>query len=135
MKGYFEAPGLGADEHLREGMSLWEDAGLPPFAEDEGRAAYDAAVAAYDGPFQIEFAAACRCFRLFLALHARAEEFPASATLLGDYFFSKFSSLLIPLDNVRLIEAFSDFLEKDASSNDAGDYIDFIGTTLKAVLI
>jgi hypothetical protein len=104
-----------ADALLEEGFRLWDEAGLPPLGPKERRAAADAAGAVYLGPHPAAFAAACQCFYLFRALHRRAEAFPEAATLLGDYFFSRFSAHLIPLDSAALIRAFSDCLARDAS--------------------
>jgi hypothetical protein len=142
MMKYSEALRTFVDGRLKEGYSMWEETGLPPLGADERYAAADAVGAVYGGLHSGELAAACQCFRLFRALHTRSEEFPAVATLLGDYFFSQFSLLLIPLDNVRLTEAFSDFLATGASAQvcgaaDAGaddGFIDFIGATLKDAL-
>jgi hypothetical protein len=132
MKGCFEAPRNDADALLREGYRLWEEAGLPPLGQEERYAAADAATALYDGPHAREFAAACRCFYLFRALHLRAEDFPESATLLGDWFFSQFSLHLIPMDNVPLILAFSAILARDAAKGGGGeDPLAFIPEVLR----
>jgi hypothetical protein len=111
---YSEALRSDVDALLREGYRLWEETELPPLGPGERYAAADAAGAAYSGPHARAFAAACQCFYLFRALHRLSEAFPASATLLGDWFFSQFSLQLIPLDNVPLLMAFSDFLARDA---------------------
>ncbi|MDO4572626.1 MAG: hypothetical protein Q4C13_04590 [Clostridia bacterium] len=59
--------------------------------------------------------AACECFRRFRRLHAEPVQ-TAETVLLGDYYFSLFSSHLIPLDSVALIDAFSAYLRLDAAA-------------------
>jgi hypothetical protein len=133
MNEYSEALRADVDALLSEGYRLWEETDLPPLGPWARYAAADAAGAVSGGPHRREFAAACQCFYLFRALHLLAEEFPASATLLGDYFFSQFSRHLIPPDNVPLINAFSDFLARDACTDGAGgDYLEFIGAACAA---
>jgi hypothetical protein len=134
MNEYSEALRADVDALLSEGYSLWAETELPPPDPRARCAAVDAAGAVSGGPHRREFAAACQCFYLFRALHMLAEEFPASATLLGDYFFSQFSRHLIPLDNVPLIDAFSDFLARDVCADDGDDsgYLEFIGAACAA---
>jgi hypothetical protein len=122
MSEHSEALRISVDALLEEGYRLWDAAGLPPLGPKERRAAADAAGALYCGPHPAAFAAACQCYYLFRALHRRAGAFPEAATLLGDYFFSRFSAYLIPLDSAALIRAFSDCLARDAGgADDAGD--------------
>lgn len=99
---------------LEEGYTLWNESGLPVLPQSERFLVSDVAVRAYSGEYAAKFAAACQCFYLFRSLHAMAPQYPAWATLLGDYFFSQFSKNLIPIDSVPLIDAFSRFLAKDA---------------------
>ncbi|MDR2355382.1 MAG: hypothetical protein LBE16_04220 [Clostridiales Family XIII bacterium] len=120
MKEYSKTLRIGVDALLREDYRLWEEAGLPPLAPEARYAAADAAGSIYDGPRPHEFAAACQCYHLFRLLHLRAEEFPEAATLLGDYFFSRFSAYLIPQDNVPLTLAFADCLARDAAARADG---------------
>jgi len=118
-----------ADKLLAEGYRLWSESGLPLPTESERYFAIDAALKAYNGKFSAEFAAACQCFYLFRKLHSLAQQHPAAATLLGDYFFSQFSKNLIPLDSVPLINAFSAFLADDIKAQDNMEgYLDFIGS-------
>ena len=57
--------------------------------------------------------AACACFKKFRQLHAEPVQ-TAETVLRGDYYFSLFSSHLIPLDSVPLIDAFAAYLKRDA---------------------
>jgi hypothetical protein len=77
----------------------------------------DAAHASYDGANSDDFASACLAFFLFQDMHSRTDEAPAATTLLGDYFFSRFSKHLIPIDSVPLIDAFSEYLARCTSGN------------------
>ncbi|MDR2088667.1 MAG: hypothetical protein LBP73_04860 [Clostridiales Family XIII bacterium] len=121
MEKYPKIPCAAPDALLAEGYRLWEAAGLPPPGPDEGDAAADAALAMYDGPHREAFAAVCRCYRLFRALHMRAEAFPEAATLLGDYFFGVFSCYMVLFDSPPLIRAFAGCLARDATAAAAGD--------------
>ena len=86
---------------MLEGYKIWENAGLPPLADDEKILTDD------------NFEAACHCFYLFRKLHEMVNEEPEKATLVGDYFFSEFSKNLIPLDSVWLNDEFAKFLARD----------------------
>ena len=113
------------DGILGEGYVLWEGSQNPPLSANDRYYAVDAAGAVYEGPFKHEFAAACQSFYLFRGLHQKTGN-RAENTLLGDYFFSQFSRNLIPLDSVPLIDAFSEYLAKNAC-NEGEDYLVFIG--------
>lgn len=125
--------GQQVDLILREGYCYWDEMGLPPLREQEKYRVPQVALEIYGGSFRREFAAACQCFFLFRRLHQQIDEFPACSVLLGDYFFGMFSQQLIPLDNVPLIDAFSEYLEKCTREGDA-DYEEFI-RSLAAVVI
>lgn len=117
------------DTLLEEGYRLWDESSLPAQYQSERYFAVDAASAVYQGKYSSEFAAACQCFYLFRKLHSMIQEYPAMATLLGDYFFSQFSRNLIPLDSVPLINAFSSYLAAEIQALDDGEgYLDFIGS-------
>ncbi|SHI03831.1 hypothetical protein SAMN02745823_02077 [Sporobacter termitidis DSM 10068] len=122
------------DNMLAEGYCLWNESRiqLPPVSERY--IAADALVLVYGGPNIAELAAACQCFLYFRRLHGLVLDYPAWATLLGDYFFSQFSKNLIPLDSVSLTDAFSAYLKTDIQlSGGVDDYIAFI-RRLPAVL-
>lgn len=94
----------------------------------------DCALSAARGNVHAEqFADACEYFFLFRKLHRAAEMFPEWAVLTGDYYFSRFSHALIPLDNVELTDRFSAYLKKDASGKkadlDLAEYLEFIRQT------
>jgi hypothetical protein len=133
-QAYSEALRDDVDALLQEGYRLWDETELPPPGPAERYAAADVAGVAYRGPHARAFAAACQCFYLFRALHRLSEAFPASATLLGDWFFSQFSLHLIPLDNAPLLLAFSDFLARDAAC-DTRDTLAFMPSVLRALRI
>ena len=104
------------DAALEEGYILWELSGLPCLPTAERYIAADTLASCYNGPHAADLAAACQCFYCFRHLHSMAAEYPAWATLLGDYFFSRFSECLLPLDSVPLTDAFSAYLKSDAQS-------------------
>jgi hypothetical protein len=108
-----------------EGYELCREQGvyLPP--EDQRQAVLDVARDSFSGEYAENFASACLAFYLFQDLHGRVYEAPAATTLLGDYFFSRFSKHLIPIDSVPLIDAFSEYLAQCASG-DKEDYLAFI---------
>ena len=141
------------DALLEEGYVFWDEMGLKPLSSGMRYDVVDAAGIAYDGVYLTQFAAACQSFFLFRELHRGVcdtenedyakdytEDYTSETkfadgadcaddkevnTLLGDYFFSSFSHNLIPIDSVPLIDAFSEYLAKDASGK-AMDYQDFI---------
>ena len=129
------------DVLLSEGYRIWEDFGFPvPDQEEKHKIAYCAVDSCENGKFAKEYAAACQCFYLFRKLHCMTECEPEKATLLGDYFFSRFSHYLIPIDSTRLIDLFSEYLKKDVkdvvkSSADfcTDAYMDFIRSTAKEI--
>lgn len=101
------------DEMLSDGYRLMEETGLEPFAEEERYLALKACLPLDDEQKYLNLAAAGQCVYCFSVLHNRIEENETAATLLGDYFFSRFSHYLIPLDSRELIEAFSSYLQMD----------------------
>ena len=112
---------------LADGYRLWSDSPVPELTYSQRYIASNMAAQVYEGEHAAEFAAACQCFYLFRQLHAMVDDYPKWATLLGDFFFSQFSKFLIPLDNVRLIDEFSNFLSKDTQSRQGlENYMNFI---------
>lgn len=106
---------------LKDGFSMWEQFGLNPWSEKESRAVMECAAASCrNQQFAAEYTAACECFFLYRKLHIMAESCPGTATLLGDYFFSRFSSYLIPIDSTRLIDLFAEYLKQDAKEAASG---------------
>ncbi len=102
---------------LCDGYVMWERFGCTPLNEMEKHAVLEQAVnACSTNTHTKEYAAACQCFFLYRKLHHMVEEQPEKATLLGDYYFSQFSQFLIPIDNTRLIDLFSEYLKNDAKS-------------------
>ena len=119
---------------LADGYRLWSDSPVPELSHSQRYIASNMAAQVYRGKHSAEFAAACQCFYLFRKLHTMVEEYPKWATLLGDFFFSQFSKILIPLDNVQLINEFSRFLNSDTQSDwELQNYMDFI-KSLPAVM-
>lgn len=115
------------DKILAEGYRLWNGSSIQPPTVSERYIAADELACLYDGPNVVALAAACQCFYYFRKLHGMVREYPTWSTLLGDYFFSKFSKNLIPIDSVPLTDAFSAYLKNDIkSSRDVNDYIAFI---------
>lgn len=118
---------------------IWERYGIIPSWEEERRRVMRcAANACENGVFAADYTAACLCFYLFRKFHGMAEREPKRATLLGDYFFSRFSHHLIPIDNTRLIDLFSGYLKGDAKRAGKGDpvpdtedYLEFIRNAAK----
>lgn len=74
--------------------------------------------------FAKDYADACEAFYLFRWFHSNADQHPAWAVLTGDYFFSRFSHALIPIDSVELIDRFSDYLKEDVKKMDPDPDID-----------
>lgn len=119
---------------LEDGFSMWERFGLKLPDEKECQEVLRCAVCACKKErFTKEYAAACQCFFLYRKLHIMAESCPGTATLLGDYFFSRFSSFLIPVDSTRLIDLFSEYLKQDAKESawgvkefDTDRYLQFV---------
>lgn len=129
------------DELLADGYRMWEEYRLPVLTDEERHQAAECAAAAWDSTdFTLEYAAACQCFYLFRRLHTMVEEHPEQVTLLGDYFFSRFSHFLIPIDSTRLIDLFSEYLKGDALRQSEGKkdfdpdgYLRFIRETAKEI--
>jgi hypothetical protein len=110
-----------------EGYTLCREQGIDLPPEERRQAVLDVARASFCGEHAEDFASACLAFFLFQDLHGRACEAPATTTLLGDYFFSRFSKHLIPIDSVPLIDAFSEYLAQCTSGTNE-DYLAFIKT-------
>lgn len=113
------------DGLLREGYSLWEETALPPVPEKERYAAGQALAEVFAGEKFLPLAAACQSFYWFRRLHAGPEGTTPAGILLGDYFFSRFSQCMIPLDSPRLVDAFAAFLTRDAQTG-REDYLAFV---------
>lgn len=112
---------------LAEGFLFWRESGIGLPTDVERNLAADTLATLYHGPNAASLAAACQCFFYFRKLHGLIEQYPTWSTLLGDYFFSQFSKNLIPLDSVRLTDAFSEYLKRDVKQQGAvNDYIKFI---------
>ena len=106
---------------LFNGYQMWDRFGCYPLNEMEKHIVLQQAVTSCRTDCHTkEYAAACQCFFLYRKLHYMVEEQPEAATLLGDYYFSKFSQFLIPIDSTRLIDLFSEYLKKDAKEAAAG---------------
>lgn len=126
---------------LCEGYKMWERFGCTPLNEMEKHAVLAQAVdACSTNTHTKEYAAACQCFFLYRKLHHMVETQPEKATLLGDYYFSQFSQFLIPIDNTRLIDLFSEYLMKDAKAAadgvtefDMDAYLTFVSQTAEEV--
>jgi hypothetical protein len=107
-----------------EGYELCREQGIDLPPEDRRLAVLDVARAS-GGEHAEDFASACLAFYLFQDLHGRVDKDSAATTLLGDYFFSRFSKHLIPIDSVPLIDAFSEYLTQCTSGTNE-DYLTFI---------
>ena len=102
---------------LCDGYQMWERFGCTPLNEMEKHVYLKQAVSACrSNRHTKDFAAACQCFFLYRKLHHMVETQPETATLLGDYYFSRFSQFLIPIDSTSLIDLFSEYLKKDAKA-------------------
>lgn len=123
-----------ADEIFEEAASVWKQEEIPVISKRDRREIRETALSSVHhtehGTF---FADACECFYLFRIVHRYTQELPGWAVLTGDYFFSRFSHALIPIDNVELIDRFSDYLKKDAKADtrefDLAAYLAFIRQT------
>ncbi len=99
---------------LSEGYEMWEGYGFVRLTEEEKiRVIETAADSCRIDRLKKDYGAACQSFFLFRRLHEMTEAEPERATLLGDYFFSRFSHHLIPIDSTRLIDLFSEYLKED----------------------
>lgn len=98
------------DDYLKEEYGFLRELGLEFLHDFEKYQIPEYVQQVYVGPCLGHFAAACQCYYLFRRLHEKAELEPVRATLLGDYFFSRFSHHLIPVDSTLLIQRFSEFL-------------------------
>ena len=99
---------------LFEGYSLWEGFPLPSLNKFEKEEIPKTAFRCYSGEFARDFASACQSFYLFRKLHEDIDTNTDIKTLLGDFFFSRFSNHLIPIDNTKLINAFAEYLKRDS---------------------
>lgn len=120
---------------LAEGYGFWHRS-IIPLPEPWERAGSVQALAPYsEAVFAVRLAVACQCFYYFRRLHGVVQAAPTWTTLLGDYFFSRFSQALIPLDSVPLTDAFSDYLKRAVQTGaPLTDYWAFV-TKLPAVLL
>ena len=108
------------DAMLAEGYGLWKGFGLEPLSEEELHFVPDSVYDCCRGRHRENLAAACQSFYLFRLLHFMTEAEPEQTTLLGDYFFSRFSGYLIPIDSTRLTDRFSEYLKQDAQEGAGG---------------
>lgn len=99
--------------NLEFGYELWKQFGFTEIPKEEKNCIPEIIMEIYKGRHVSDLACACQCFYLFRKLHGDLDYDPAKATLLGDYFFSKFSFHLIPLDSVSLTNRFSDYLKQE----------------------
>lgn len=99
--------------NLKVGYELWEQFGFAEISIQEKNYIPDMIADIYKGRHASDLACACQCFYLFRKLHEEVEARPGEATLLGDYFFSRFSNHLIPIDSVSLTNGFSDYLKQE----------------------
>lgn len=80
-----------------------------------------------------DYADACEYFYLFRKFHRETEQQPERAVLIGDYYFSRFSHALIPIDNVALTDRFAEYLKQDSvglsAAFDLTQYLMFIRQT------
>ncbi|MBR6349368.1 MAG: hypothetical protein IKR67_02360 [Lachnospiraceae bacterium] len=109
------------DKRLGEGYSLWAEFLKDSAPEEYRYIGADAVMEGYDGRHTIDLASACQCFFWFRFLHEQTDD---KALLLGDYFFSRFSHWLIPIDSTPLIDAFSAYLKDDAQGTFNGRVFD-----------
>ena len=122
-----------------QSRQIWERFGIIPDSDEERLRVMDCAARACENrTLAVDYTAACLCFYLFRKLHGMTEREPERATLLGDYFFSRFSHHLIPIDNTRLIDLFSGYLKRDVKrvgkegpSFDMEGYLEFIRNAAK----
>lgn len=120
-------------ESLEQGYFLWERFGLEPLSEIEKYSISKYVFDFYKGRNKEDFAIACQCFYLFRKLHKAQGDKLDVETLLGDYFFSRFSHHIIPIDSTELIQEFSKYLSEDILKEVKGnqetgndDYLKFI---------
>ncbi len=114
-----------ADEIFCEAEMVWGDENVPRIDQAVREQIREAAQSAVQNPaFANDYADACEAFYLFRKLHSLADQMPAWAVLTGDYFFSRFSHALIPIDNVELIDRFSDYLKEDVKKIEAEPDLD-----------
>ena len=123
-----------ADEIFREAEAVWCEEDLPVIDRDvRARVRETACQAVQTQVFAKDYADACEAFYLFRKLHSFADQMPAWAVLTGDFFFSRFSHALIPIDSVELIDRISDYLKEDVkminTEPDLEGYLAFIRQT------
>ncbi len=78
-------------------------------------------VSAPENKHQIELSSANENFALFRRLHKLEDNdyTVAEATLRGDYYFSRFSLDLIPVDSIEITDRFAKILREDASGEES----------------
>lgn len=108
------------DAMLSEGYVLWKGFGLGPLSEEDLHFVPDTVYFCCGSRHRENLAAACQSFYLFRKLHFMTEAQPEQTTLLGDYFFSRFSRCLIPIDSTGLTDRFSEYLKQDAQEGAGG---------------
>ena len=126
----------GIDEILKEAGQIWPNAVLSSRREEERRQVRRFAVACA-GSYQKEYADACECFFLFRVIHRMTDVDAGWSALTGDWFFSRFSKALIPIDSVLLIDRFSEYLTEDLMRSeqvfDMEGYMRFIRKTAEEI--
>lgn len=110
------------DSYLAQGYQFLEELGFEPLSEEEKYYSVNLVCSSFEGEYLVDLATACQCFYMFRKLHQMVEDNPEGATLLGDYFFSRFSHHLIPIDSTRLIDKFSQYLAQDTQKGVEGNY-------------
>lgn len=124
-----------ADTFLEEGYAMAGEFGLSvPDRAERSHITGKVLSAMCDHQNAVRLAAACEAYYVYRKLHARRGEGVEAATLLGDYFFSAFSRLMLPFQDTWLLDRFSEQLRincvdsvKRGREIDIEDYLAFVG--------
>jgi hypothetical protein len=131
--------GTGIDEILKEAAGIWPDSVLSEQEKQARQTIRRSAGEACKDRNAKYYADACECFYLFRVIHRMSDADPGWAALTGDYFFSRFSHALIPIDSVPLTDRFSDYLLADTVRHsqpfDLEDYLMFIRRTAEEIAL
>lgn len=103
------------DKSLEQGHVIHKTYNKKELPENKKYAAADIVGENYTGRHLADLACAAQCLYWFFFLHSK-EEISNEETLLGDYFFSRFSLHLIPIDSILLIDEFSGYIKRTAAS-------------------
>ena len=99
---------------LKEGYALADKLGVPVIDEkDRLKITGKVLSVMCDHKKAAQLASAGEAYYVFRKLHAGLDEDAPAATLLGDYFFSVFSCLIFPFQEMLLLDRFSDLLQTD----------------------